>query len=403
MSEKFTTKITNDGVNLINQALTAQKQVKFSKAVASQTAFSTDQLTTISDSQYANASKNQDGAITNIEIKPDNTVVFEILFDGQKINYDYTLNTIFVLNDEDKVFAVIKANQPQYMNAYTSGSSTDLQINAGVKVANTSVVDLTVDQAALATQKDISDLKTSTDNALKAEKQERSLNESTLTKKLDDATTDAQKAHDKLSSANDSLSQKIFAINTTITDLNSSLADLKKMTDQLHATTNDNDQSILTLVNRADSLSSQISKISSNQSTDELVLNNHTSKIFDLYSKQLTTVYQCKINIYSMHWDTANHSLFYGIYKIGGLYFMFVSGQLYALHDMGPSWDMDIGNLPANTEHLIEWTHTPAINFDQHWIGAFSFHDGKPRLNTFNNSIKQGDTIQINQWTMANN
>lgn len=82
MSEKFTTKITNDGVNLINQALTAQKQVKFSKAVASQTAFSADQLTTISDSQYANASKNQDGSITGIEIKPDNTVVFEILFDG---------------------------------------------------------------------------------------------------------------------------------------------------------------------------------------------------------------------------------------------------------------------------------------------------------------------------------
>lgn len=167
MANKFTTKVTNEGLNLLQLASQQDKKVEFINVIASSTAYSENQLISETyDDINSRASKNQTGTINNLTIDK-NITKMELVFDGHDIKSDYTLNSIFLIaklkdSQDLKLFAIIKANQPQYMNSYDSSGSTNLQINLGVKFSNNDKVTLQIDTAAIATLGDLSNLRNET-------------------------------------------------------------------------------------------------------------------------------------------------------------------------------------------------------------------------------------------------
>lgn len=171
MANKFTTKVTNEGVTLLQEASQQDKKVEFINAIASSTAYSESQLISETyDDINGRASKNQTGTINNITIGK-NITRMELVFDGHDVKSDYTLNSIFLIaklkdSQDLKLFAVIKANQPQYMNSYDGSGSTNLQINLGIKFSNNDRVTLQVDTAAIATLGDLSKLRNETQTKL---------------------------------------------------------------------------------------------------------------------------------------------------------------------------------------------------------------------------------------------
>ena len=161
MSDKFKTVVTTQGLELLNQAIANEKDLLITKAVASSTAYNSDSLVDLTDTNYNNASHDQETMLNKIEPKGDGSLAFEILFDGYDVRYDYTLNTVFLIAEVDgkeRLFAVIKANQPQYINAYEGGSRTNLQINFALQLANQNVA-IKINAAALATLRDLDSLK----------------------------------------------------------------------------------------------------------------------------------------------------------------------------------------------------------------------------------------------------
>lgn len=174
MSNKFTTLVTNEGINLLQASSQQDKKIEFVKAIGSSTAYSTSQLSTVTYADVmAQAAKNQEGTVNNIV--PDKTTTkMELLFDGHDVKSDYTLNSIFIIarlkdSSDYKVFAILKAKQPQYINAYTGDGATNLQINVGVKFDNQDNVSLEINSAALATMGDLQNLSKSTAEKLASE------------------------------------------------------------------------------------------------------------------------------------------------------------------------------------------------------------------------------------------
>lgn len=167
MANKFTTKVTNEGLNLLQLASQQDKKVEFINVIASSTAYSENQLISETyDDINSRASKNQTGTINNLTIDK-NITKMELVFNGHDIKSDYTLNSIFLIaklkdSQDLKLFAIIKANQPQYMNSYDGSGSTNLQINLGVKFSNNDKVTLQIDTAAIATLGDLSNLRNET-------------------------------------------------------------------------------------------------------------------------------------------------------------------------------------------------------------------------------------------------
>lgn len=161
LSKKFTTVVTVQGMQLLNQSIADQIDLALIKAVASTSAYPPEMLETLTDDNYKSANKAQETTINKIEPRGDGTLAMEIVFDGNDIQYDYTLNTVFIVAEvagKERLFAVIRANQPQYMNAYDGSSRTNLQINFALKLDN-SEANITINSAALATTKDLNDLK----------------------------------------------------------------------------------------------------------------------------------------------------------------------------------------------------------------------------------------------------
>ncbi|KRO15911.1 hypothetical protein IV56_GL002102 [Lacticaseibacillus saniviri JCM 17471 = DSM 24301] len=152
------------GVSLISQAIADGTKLQLLSVIGSTTKYTDDQLKQLTDTALTSASQNQTGWISNVEVKNDDTVYFEIVLDGTSVAADYTLNSVLILvkvNDQQHLFAVLKANQGQYMNAYDkdSKSSTNMQINTGFKISNSAVVSLEINQAALLTQNDLEEIK----------------------------------------------------------------------------------------------------------------------------------------------------------------------------------------------------------------------------------------------------
>src|SRR5699024_3753410 len=171
MANKFTTKVTNEGLKLLQLASQQDKKVEFINVIASSTIYGGERLILETyDDINSRASKNQTGTINNLTIDK-NITKMELVFDGHDIKHDYTLNSIFLIaklkdSQELKLFAIIKANQPQYMNSYDGSGSTNLQINLGVKFSNNDRVTLQVDTAAIATLGDLSNLRNETQTKL---------------------------------------------------------------------------------------------------------------------------------------------------------------------------------------------------------------------------------------------
>lgn len=157
MTEKFNGAISATGISLISQAIENNTKLQFLSAIGSATNYTNEQLAKLTDSDLTKLSKNQTGHISNITIKNHDTVYFEITLDGNTVAADYGLNSVIILTKigtTDHLFAVLKANQVQYMNAYDGKSSTNLQINVGFKISNTDVVSLEIDSAGTLTAAD---------------------------------------------------------------------------------------------------------------------------------------------------------------------------------------------------------------------------------------------------------
>ncbi|GET05078.1 hypothetical protein SY212_01080 [Ligilactobacillus agilis] len=205
MSNKFTTLVTNEGINLLQASSQQDKKIEFVKAIGSSTAYSTSQLSTVTYADVmARAAKNQEGTVNNIV--PDKTTTkMELLFDGHDVKSDYTLNSIFIIarlkdSSDYKVFAILKANQPQYINAYTGDGATNLQINVGVKFDNQDNVSLEINSAALATMGDLQNLSKSTAEKLASENTRATESEQALDKLIEAETKRASNAESTLRS-----------------------------------------------------------------------------------------------------------------------------------------------------------------------------------------------------------
>ncbi|MBM6712156.1 hypothetical protein H9X90_15700, partial [Faecalicatena contorta] len=139
-------------------------------------------------------------------IVPDKTTTkMELLFDGHDVKSDYTLNSIFIIarlkdSGDYKVFAILKANQPQYINAYTGDGSTNLQINIGVKFDNQDNVSLEINSAALATMGDLQNLSKSTSEKLASENTRATESEQALDQLIKAETKRASDAENTLRS-----------------------------------------------------------------------------------------------------------------------------------------------------------------------------------------------------------
>ena len=116
MANKFTTKVTNEGLNLLQLASQQDKKVEFINVIASSTAYSESQLISETyDDINSRASKNQTGTINNLTIDK-NITKMELVFDGHDIKSDYTLNSIFLIaklkdNQDLKLPIIISINQ----------------------------------------------------------------------------------------------------------------------------------------------------------------------------------------------------------------------------------------------------------------------------------------------------
>lgn len=209
MSNKFTTMVTNEGIDLLQASSQQDKKIEFLKIIGSSTAYSENQLVSVTYDDVANrASKNQEGTINNI--LPEKTVTkMELLLDGHDVKSDYTLNSIFIiakLKDSDnlKVFAVLKANQPQYMNAYNGSGSTNLQVNVGIKFDNADNISIEVNNAAIATLADLERLGQDADKKISDEVSRATANENKISGQLESEVTRAKSAEADLNSKIDS-------------------------------------------------------------------------------------------------------------------------------------------------------------------------------------------------------
>lgn len=264
MSDKFKTVVTTQGLELLNQAIANEKDLLITKAVASSTAYNSDRLLELTDTNYNSASHDQETTLNRLDQRGDGSLAFEILFDGYDVRYDYTLNTVFLIAEVDgkeRLFAVIKANQPQYINAYEGGSRTNLQINFALQLANQNVA-IKINAAALATLQDLEALKnklsenvagevvvlnnkintTKKELTRVAEEKERSL----ISKIENDTKSAFDKADKNLNDEKHSLENKINeAINDSekktkvqLDDLNNRFANLKTAGGNLLKSTN---------------------------------------------------------------------------------------------------------------------------------------------------------------------
>ena len=159
MTQKFNSRVSAEGALLIADAVAKNTKMSFLKAYGSTTEFSDDQLAGLTDKDLTGASHNQTGHISNVAVDDaTSTVHTEIVLDGNSVEADYGLNSILIVatvDGNEHLFAVLKANQVQYMNAYDGKSSTNLQINCSFKVSNTDVVDIIkVDTAGTLTRAD---------------------------------------------------------------------------------------------------------------------------------------------------------------------------------------------------------------------------------------------------------
>ena len=226
MANKFTTKVTNEGVTLLQEASQQDKKVEFINAIASSTAYSESQLISETyDDINGRASKNQTGTINNITIGK-NITRMELVFDGHDVKSDYTLNSIFLIaklkdSQDLKLFAVIKANQPQYMNSYDGSGSTNLQINLGIKFSNNDRVTLQVDTAAIATLGDLSNLRNETQTKLDKETSRATEKETSLQKDLEIEKNRANQSEIELQNKIDS---EVSRAQKTEKDLTASLS-----------------------------------------------------------------------------------------------------------------------------------------------------------------------------------
>lgn len=209
MSNKFTTMVTNEGIDLLQASTQQDKKIEFLKIIGSSTAYSESQLVSVTYDDVANrASKNQEGTINNII--PEKTVTkMELLLDGHDVKSDYTLNSIFIIaklkdSDNKKVFAVLKANQPQYMNAYNGSGSTNLQVNVGIKFDNADNISIEVNNAAIATLADLERLGQDTDKKISDEVSRATANENKISGQLESEVTRAKSAEADLNSKIDS-------------------------------------------------------------------------------------------------------------------------------------------------------------------------------------------------------
>lgn len=250
MANKFTTKVTNEGITLLQEASQQDKKVEFINAIASSTAYSESQLISETyDDINSRASKNQTGTINNITIDK-NITRMELVFDGHDVKSDYTLNSIFLIaklkdSQDLKLFAVIKANQPQYMNSYDGSGSTNLQINLGVKFSNNDRVTLQVDTAAIATLGDLSNLRNETQTKLDKETSRATEKETSLQKDLEIEKNRASQSEIELQNKIDS---EISRAQKTEKDITASLSAEKNRAIQVE---NDLSGRITTEQNRA--------------------------------------------------------------------------------------------------------------------------------------------------------
>jgi hypothetical protein len=166
MSEKFNGAVTAMGTSLIAKAIANNTKMSFLKIVGSKSTYTDKQLPTLTDDVLSSASHDQEGHISNVTIADETTIKTELVLDGSSVEADYQLNTVLILatvDGTDHLFGVLKANQPQYMNAYDGKSSTNLEINCSFKVANTDAVSITVDTRGTLTVDDYNRLHEYTD------------------------------------------------------------------------------------------------------------------------------------------------------------------------------------------------------------------------------------------------
>lgn len=169
MSEKFNGAVTAMGTSLIAKAIANNTKMSFLKIVGSKSTYTDKQLPTLTDDVLSSASHDQEGHISNVTIADETTIKTELVLDGSSVEADYQLNTVLILatvDGTDHLFGVLKANQPQYMNAYDGKSSTNLEINCSFKVANTDAVSITVDTRGTLTVDDYNRLLVYTDTQL---------------------------------------------------------------------------------------------------------------------------------------------------------------------------------------------------------------------------------------------
>jgi hypothetical protein len=166
VSNKFQGAVTTVGTDLINQAIVNNTKMQFLRVIGSSTVYTAGQLATLDDTTITGASHNQDGHVSNVTRKDKTTIATELVLDGSNVKADYQLNTILILatvDGKDHLFAALKANQAQYMNAYDGNEAVNLQVNCSFKIANTDHVDITVDSAGTLTVDDYNRLHDYTD------------------------------------------------------------------------------------------------------------------------------------------------------------------------------------------------------------------------------------------------
>lgn len=167
MSEKFNGAVTAVGASLITKAIADNTKMTFLKIVGSKSTYTDKQLPTLTDDVLSSASHDQEGHISNVTIADETTIKTELVLNGNSVEADYQLNTVLILatvDGTDHLFGVLKANQPQYMNAYDGISSTNLEINCSFKVANADAVSIIVDSAGTLTVDDYNRLHDYTDS-----------------------------------------------------------------------------------------------------------------------------------------------------------------------------------------------------------------------------------------------
>ncbi|MBZ4031487.1 phage tail-collar fiber domain-containing protein [Ligilactobacillus salivarius] len=229
MANKFTTKVTNEGLNLLQLASQQDKKVEFINVIASSTIYGDERLILETyDDINSRASKNQTGTINNLTIDK-NITKMELVFDGHDIKHDYTLNSIFLIaklkdSQDLKLFAIIKANQPQYMNSYDGSGSTNLQINLGVKFSNNDKVTLQIDTAAIATLGDLSNLRNETQAKLDKETTRAQSEEKRIDDKINYLTNNKSIKEVTVNDMNDLVQEGIYFSKKQLNNLDTRFA-----------------------------------------------------------------------------------------------------------------------------------------------------------------------------------